>query len=453
MSHSGEVLDVAGGREPDLAIDLQPLFSKLRPGPGLPPERVFADQHRRLQGALIVLVDQGGWESVRVRSLVRTAGVSTTTFYKHFADVDACLVSTFDTAVGAAVRAAVKAGRRSSDWSASLRASVGSLMRTWAAEPRAARLVLVDIFAAGARPRKRIGHMLGELETLLAVSFEKEPAVSRPPRPLLAAMTAGMLHVTRTTLLNGRAAELPGLADELVRWMSALPGSGVLLLLAAAEGPATAQPRREPAPFPAGPSPRLEGVGDRERLLRAALKLVATEGLSAVTPPKLRAEAEVSRRRFDSMFESVDECFLDSIETIAGDAATGAQEWSTAATGWSHQTCQFTLAVCAQAARNRAQARLAFLGIFAAGRAGLLLRQQMVSHMATSLQATVPPPQRPSAVAAEASIAASWQFAQSNIAAGRARRLPRLSPLLAYIVLAPITGPTEASNLVQAEFG
>ncbi len=451
MSDWGEALDVAGDHGPKLGTALRPLFDKLKPGPGLPADLVIADQHRRLQGALVALVDEEGWEEVRVRSLVRAAGVSTTTFYKHFADIDECLVSTFDSIVEGAVKRAVEAGRREGDFHASLVASVGSLMRTWADEPSAARLVLIDIFDAGSGPRKRISSMVGKFEALLAISFERAPEKSSLPRPLIAAMAAGMMHVTRTTLLADRTAELPVLAEQLVDWMSSLPGPEVLQLIEHQETAGAARARREREPFPE-PIRCLEGVGDRERLLRAAVKVVTADGLTALTPPRLRAEAEVSRRSFDALYKSVDECFLDSIETVATDAATEAREWSTAAPDWQRQTCRFTLAICAQAARNRPQARLAFLATLATGRAGFLRRERMVIHLASFLRATVPSPRRPSVLTAEASTAASWQLAQSTLTAGRARSLPRLSPLMTYLVLAPIVGSVDAGSLVEKEF-
>src|SRR5215813_6570234 len=117
------------GAEGDLALELQPLFQKLKPGPGLPAEQVLADQRRRLQGAMVALIDGLGWDGVRVRSLSRAAGVSTSTFYKHFVNTDECLASTFDSLVAIAMRHAAAAQRREDDWRDSLRATVTTLVR------------------------------------------------------------------------------------------------------------------------------------------------------------------------------------------------------------------------------------------------------------------------------------------------------------------------------------
>lgn len=455
MADSGEAPSVAVGAERGLAVDLGPLFEQLKPGPGLPAEKVLADQRRRLHGAMIALVDSGGWSSVRVRSLARAAGVSTSTFYKHFVNADDCLASTYDAVIGAVLRRSATAQRRQGEWEDSLRAGVAAVMEELAGDPRAARLALVDIFGGGPGARGRIGPGFAELERLLADSFAAAPRGVTAPRHLVAGMTAGMLRIARTTTLAGRGEELPGLASELGDWMLSLPHPEVLSLLVTPGGLATARARREPVPFPAEVEPERDPVvaDDRLRLLRAALKLVAAEGFTKLTAPRLRTEAGVPRRRFEASFGSVEECFLESVEMVAGDAAGEARTWSISAADWERRTCRFVLALCAQAARNRTLARLSFLGIFAVGRTGLLRRERMVGRTAVELRGTVPAERRPSAVAAEASVAAAWHIAQLDIAAGRARNLPTVAPLLTYVVLAPIVGAGTAAAAIEAEIG
>jgi AcrR family transcriptional regulator len=457
MADSGEASGAVVESEGRLAVDLQPLFRKLKPGPGLPADQVLADQRRRLHGAMIAVIDSAGWSGVRVRTLARAAGVSTATFYKHFANADDCLASTYDAVMATAVRHSTAAQRRQSDWQGSLRAAVATLMDDLASEPRAARLALLDVFSAGPSARKRIGLAVTELERLVGASFAEAPRSVTAPRHLVAGMTAGMLRVARTTTMAGRGDELPGLADQLSNWMLALPHPEVLSLLATPTGLATGRSRRESTPFPAvgelDRGRRRAVADDRQRLLRAAVKLAAVDGFPSLTAPKLRTEAGVSRQRFEASFDSVEECFLESVEMLAGDAAAKAGSWSAAAEDWERRTCRFVLALCAQAARNRPMARLALLGIFAPGRAGLLKRERMVGRTAAELCDTIPAEQRPSTIAAEASVAAVWHIAQSDIAAGRARNLPAVAPLLSYVVLAPIIGPRTAAVAIQAEIG
>jgi AcrR family transcriptional regulator len=452
MAGSGDLSGMALDSDRErLAVDL-PLFGKLKPGPGLAQEEVAADQRRRLHGAMIALVNQSGSSAVRVRPLASAAGVSTATFYRHFANTDDCLVSAYDAVMATALRDAARAQRRESGWRSSLRAGIATLMEGVAGEPRAAGFALVDVFAAGPRARKSIGRAVGELEGLVVASFDSAPTALRPPRHLVAGMTAGVLQVARATTLTGRADELPGLADELSEWMLALPDAEVLSLLMA-EGDASARGRREQHPLPAEDMPWNVGAAadDRERILWAAIRLATREGVEALTAPRVRTEARLSKRRFENCFESLDECILEAVEVVVGLASGRARRWSEEAGPWELRVSRFVLALCAQAARNRAEGRLAFLGSFATGRAGLLRREQMIGRTATALRATVPAERRPSSVASEACVAAAWHIAQADVAARRARSLPKVAPLLSYVVLAPIIGARTAASAARVE--
>jgi AcrR family transcriptional regulator len=431
-----------------------PVFRKLKPGPSLPADRVIADQRRRLHGAMISLVDRVGWNGgVKVRALSLAAGVSTGTFYKHFVNADQCLAATYDVVVETALRHSSAAQDRHSDWRGSLGATVAALMEDLSREPGAGRLALFHVFTGGPRARKRIAPAVGELEQLLAASFAMAPREVAPPRHLVAGMTAGMLRVARKTTLAGRADELPGLAQELTDWMLALPSPEVHSLAErATRGCAGAERTDKKSRSREGISAASHPVGDdRERLRRAAIRLAAQEGLSALTAPRLRAEVGVSRRRFASHFDDAEDCFLDGVGLIAEEAAVRAQAWSRDEDGWERQTCRFVLDLCAQAAADRVHSRLTFLGIFATGRQGLLWRERMVERTGAELRATVPAEARLSPIAAEASVAAAWHIAQADIAAGRVGTLPAVAPLLSYVVLAPVVGARTASAVIQSE--
>lgn len=432
-------------------VDPQPLFQKLKPGPGLPAERVQADQRRRLHGATVAVVDREGCDRLRVRSLARGAGVSTATFYKHFANADECVASTYEAFTSAAVADAATAPATDADWRAALGMTIASLMEAFACEPEATKLALVDIFAAGPKARKRIGRAVASLEGLLTSSFATAPLAVTPPRHLVAGMTSGLLHVARATTLTDRATELPEFADEIGRWMLSLAGPEVLSLLAGAREPKA--PFLECDPLPAANPPRTAlAIGDeRDRLQKAAVKLAEKEGLSNLTASRIRAFAGVSRRRFDDCYERIDDCYLDGIERIAREAAADARSWSETSRRWEGRTCRFLLGVCSRAARSRTQTRLVLQGL-SAGRPGLLRRQSMIDGIATTLKATVPACQRPSTITSEASVAAAWHIVQIDIATGRGRTLPLISPLLSYVVLAPIMGQKSAVRTIKSAY-
>jgi AcrR family transcriptional regulator len=435
--------------------DNGPLFRKLKPGPGLPADQVHANQRMRLHWAAITLVDAAGWDGVKVRPLAQIAGISTGTFYKHFASVEDCLEATYDAVAATTLRHLSMSRTDASEWGDSLRAAAAALLEDFAGEPRSARLALIDIFAAGPDARRRHLHFVREVEEALAASFPPAQRTISPPRHLVAGMTAGVLRVARATTLAGRSDQLPALADELGDWMAALPGPDVLTLAAPPAGASGGHGRREARPFP-GENPPAEHrafAGDRERLLRAAIKLAAVGGFATLSETALRAETGVSRRRFDKCFNSLEDCFLAAVEMVGAEAVHKAAWWSDTRGHWARRTCRLVLALCAQGARNRPQARLVLTGIFGTGLNGLLWHEQVVGRSAHGLRQTVPIEHRPSPIASEASVAAVWHIARSDVAAGRARGLPSLAPLLSYVILAPIIGARTASVAIHAELG
>jgi AcrR family transcriptional regulator len=434
------------------AIDPGPFFQKLKPGPGLPAEHVRADQRRRLHAATIALVDRDRSHRVKVRDLAHTAGVSTATFYRHFLNADECLASTYDAAMDTIIGRAAAAQRSVPGWEESVRLTVSAVLGGVAIDPRVARLALVTIYGAGPEARKRIGVGVERFEALIAACFRSAPPGVSPPRHLIAGMTAGMLRVARAQTFEGRVSDPTRSADQIAEWMLALPDTEVLSL---SPGPKSSKiKRRETHPFPTTQdSERSVEIGDdRQRLMRAAIRLATPEGFAKLTVSQLRAETGISRRRFDSCFGSLEDCFLDALDSSVGDAVTKAGVWATAPDRWEQRVCRFVLALCAQAARDRGLARLTFLGIFAAGLPGLLGRERMIGRAAAGLRTLVPPESQPSPIVAEASVAAVWHIVQSDIAANRSRGLPLVAPLLSYVLLAPIIGAPGASEAIHAEF-
>jgi AcrR family transcriptional regulator len=230
--------------------------------------------------------------------------------------------------------------------------------------------------------------------------------------------------------------------------MLSLPDPAVVMLLRAAAETSGGRGRRL-ALSAVAEERQTAGTGTRDHSLREAVRVALTDGFDKLTASRVRAEAGISRHAFDAEFADLDECFLEAVEMVAGEALGRAVAWSSTTSDWAVRTCQAVLILCVQAARDRSLARLIFLEIFAPGKAGLLRRERFVTEVAAALRSTVPAEVRPSPLAAEASVAAAWHIAQADIAAGRARELPQVAPLFSYIVLTPIIGPQTATRAIR----
>jgi AcrR family transcriptional regulator len=425
-------------------VEREPLFPKLKPGPGLSAETVLADQRRRLHGAIVGMVVEGGWRKVRVREVIRTAGVSSASFYRHFANADECFASALDAAVGDLLNGLSPSLRSGREWRESLRVTVNELMTRFSSDQAAARVALIDSFAAGPNARRRVGTTVIRLEEVLNACFSSSLDGAPAPRHLVAGMTGGVLRVLRRTVASGRARELPGLTEPLVDWLLSLSDPKVV-------GLPPGDARNNPGISPSSLLSLLHGDpgDDRRRLLQTVMRLVAESGFSEVTAPLVRRDAGVAKRQFDSYYVGVEECFLDGVDALVESVATEANR--PAAGDWTRRSHRSIAAMCSSAADNRALARVTFLEIFAPGQEGLQRREEIIGSAATALQRTIPPEERPSGLIAEASVAAAWHVAQADVFAGRTRNLANVAPLLSYLVMAPIVGAGPAVSAIRAE--
>ena len=72
-------------------------MERLPPGRhGLPPERVRESQRLRLTAAATAALAERGYAGVTVTEIAKRAGVSTSSFYKHFGDLWACVLAAYE---------------------------------------------------------------------------------------------------------------------------------------------------------------------------------------------------------------------------------------------------------------------------------------------------------------------------------------------------------------------
>jgi AcrR family transcriptional regulator len=428
-------------------VSSQASYAKLHPGPGWPREQAASHQRARIHAAMIELVSERGYGAVTVRELVRMAGVSTGTFYEHFADKDACFLRTYGLIVRRSTKQVGAAQKGCHDWRERLRLA----LRAWAEgivrEPQAARLGLVEVFAGGAAALEQMRRAEGHYETMIEQSFASAPDPVPVPPLIVKGIVAGVHRVARAQLLGGRAHELPGMVDELLEWMLCFR-SRAAASLAQLDAPAiSAAPGAATLALP----DRGAREDERERILEAAARLAAEEGYWQLTVPRIRAEAGVSRKRFDEHFEDVQDCFIAALERRAERALAHTATAGAAARTWPGGLHRAMCALCAEIAAGPVLARLGFIEVFAPGPDGMLCRERAIAGIAESFRASAPTGQRPSELAAEASIGAVWGVIHHHVALGRAHQLPRITGVLSYLALAPAIGAEQAGDAIAAE--
>jgi AcrR family transcriptional regulator len=186
---------------------------------------------------------------------------------------------------------------------------------------------------------------------------------------------------------------------------------------------------------------------DRALILSAAARLGASDGYGELSIPRIRAAAGVSRKSFDEHFDGVKDCFLDALELRTVQALAGAAHRSAGSGTWPARVYRTVAGLCSHIARDPMRARAVFVEVFAAGPDGVRCRARLVTDVAEYFRATAPPDQRPTELAAEASVGAVWGILHHQIVTGRAQQVPGIAATLSYLLLAPAIG---APAVVQA---
>lgn len=413
----------------------RPLYKRLKPGPSNSSVEVKASQRARLRAAMVELVAERGYRGVTVRELSRTAGVSTGTFYSHFENVEECFFATCAWFLRDASRRMleVPADRR-----AAVQIRTQALLRIFAESHEAAELALIEARSVCAANEGTKGPTQGLDRRLLR---DVTASLRSPGIPVGAseAIAAGAMSIARSRLLAGDSGGLYRVADEVGLWALALCegdsgvlGNGAVSLVGNAA--------------PGAVSPVQEVGGERDRILSATVRVAMRRGYAGLTIPKIRSEAGVSRRRFNELFASADESFLAAVEDRFAAAFARSRRVASEAGNWRSGLVQMAIALCREIALDPALAHLAFVEVFAVGRRGVELVDRLILGFAECFRKAVPGARRPSEVFAQASAGAAWGMVAGQVKAGRRRQLVDLSPMLAFLLLAPILGRNSAAR-------
>jgi AcrR family transcriptional regulator len=445
-----DVVDAEGGSQPLDLLRTSTRYPKLKPRRNHDAQEVGASQRARLSAAIIELVDEGGYRALTVRGLTRRAGVSTRAFYEHFTSLEGCFISVYELLIGRAVRKILGDIEDAGDQREHLGSTLRALAREIAAEPSAARFVLIAAPAAGPEIFERTRRSWQELGAVVARCLRLSPGQVAISPLLLQGILAGVARVPRRRLLDGREEELPELAEQTAEWVRCFPSK----LAVGLEGIAGLSTPMRKGMAPSGAEDREHRllVDERAMILAAAAKLGARDGYDELSVPRIRTAAGVSRKSFDAQFADLKDCFLAALELRAEQAFTGAVRQSAAGGNWPAAVHSTLAALCARIAADPARAKVVFVEVLAAGEAGVRCRARLIGDICEYVRERAPAEQRPGALAAEASAAAVWSILHDHVATGKTQRLPMAAPTLSYLVLAPAIGPSAAVAAIGAEY-
>jgi AcrR family transcriptional regulator len=181
--------------------------------PKFGPETIDAHDHaERALRAFAVVVAEQGYVNATVEAVLKRAQMSATTFYAHFHGKDDAMLAAVDSACAQIVAAIVPAFRRAPEWPEAVRAGFGALCTFLASRPALAKLVTVEIYAAGPAAVERREEALQPLQDLIAEGYQRNPDA---PKILTEALAGAVYTLAYKRIRSTGPGSLPSLAPLL----------------------------------------------------------------------------------------------------------------------------------------------------------------------------------------------------------------------------------------------
>src|SRR5690349_18624848 len=188
---------------------------KLHPVRGASSEAVAESQRERLYGAMVACVSRHGLAGTTMAELVEVSGVSSRSFYGFFPDKSACLTETVSTIV-AQTRRVMHRERAEDDLETQLRGDFRAFAEAAIQQPAAAKVCLVDSFAAGSEALRAVREGIEDYESLLLKRLRAEPGRAGTTPQEVTARVGGVVEIFQSRLRRGLEQELPALAEDIV---------------------------------------------------------------------------------------------------------------------------------------------------------------------------------------------------------------------------------------------
>jgi AcrR family transcriptional regulator len=146
-----------------------------------------------------------GYAQASVALVAKQAGVSSVTFYKQFAGKQDCMLAAHRQLLGRLLEEVDRAREEAGASEAKPRAAIRTVLALFAADPPSARLLTVEILAAGPEGVKRHDATVEAFAERLGTDWVR---------------AAGILALAGKLTIAGEGDRLPELEDELVAMVS-----------------------------------------------------------------------------------------------------------------------------------------------------------------------------------------------------------------------------------------
>jgi AcrR family transcriptional regulator len=436
----------------------------------LPREQVAADQRERLYTAMIQTVDQQGFVASTISDLVKLAGVSRRSFYEHFENKDECLLATYDSLVERLTARIVSGYVHDAPWIEQVDALVHAIFDAASERPDAARLVSIEMGAAGPVGIERWARDAEQLTRFVSELFKHAPGEGTVPDPVARAIVGALRTILYARVRRRRSSralktELQKLIPDLVSWIAGYyPSPPEIPQRPRARRLAALQGGRAPGTF--SPSPRWAARGlprgehnlprgfvahnQRERIFDAVANLTAANGYPALNLEEIVSEAAISLQTFYEHFDSKEDAFLATFEMAHSKAMAAVNRSLDMHLPWAVNVRRGLTALLDIIASEPAAAKLACVDILIAypHMSGRVNEANFSYIELLDIGPADNYPNMPPPIVREATVGGIFELIHDHILHGRTERLPDLIDHVMYFLLAPFTGKEVAAKAV-----
>jgi AcrR family transcriptional regulator len=436
---------------------------------------------------MIEAVNEQGFIATTISDLVARAGISRRSFYEHFQNKEECLLAAYDAIVkrlGRRLIAAAGSSDAAEDWLAQLEAFLRELFEAAGDRPDLARLVCVEMGAAGTVGVQRWAQDATAIQRFIVEGFARAPGPGTIPDPVARAFVGALRRILYSRVRGERSskalkAELLKTLPDLLEWVGlyypspdGVPAHSRVPTRLRARA---ARARRQiggRAPGTLSPRPLVGARGlprgehnlprgfviynQRERIFDAIANLTAARGYAALSLDEIAAEAAVSLQTFYTHFANKEEAFLATYEVGHAKAMAyitqtlaGQSEWIEALRAGAKALLEFL-------ASEPSYAHLACVDILIAyphvadrlDAANAFYTQLLILRIGENAPS---PPARP--IVGEAIVGGVFELLHDYILRGDTRELGELAEHIMYIALTPLLGSERAWAAVAGTHG
>jgi AcrR family transcriptional regulator len=399
----------------------------LPPGPGTPASEVAQNQRERLFGAMVASVATRGYAATRVTDLIKLSGVSRRSFYDLFPDKEACFRAVVHEVVSKSMSLTEEIPATGGERA---RRRFQALTKMVMEQPAAARLCLIEAYAAGEEATRPVEEALTILERRMQAGAAESPERAGMSPEMISALVGGALEVVRTRLRRKTEKELIELAPGLMELLLSYEAPPHPLRLAS----------RPPTPAPEA----ISGHDHGERALRAFAVVVAERGYANTTIDQVVKRASMSPTTFYANFDGKKDALRAAIDSAGAQIAAAVlpafrrnPDWPTAVRGAIGALLNFL-------ASRPALAHLLMVDVYAAGPEALEQREEALKPLTAILEAVQQGSPRVPSIAVEAIFGGIFSLAHRQMREIGPEGLPTLAPLCTYLALAPFIGTQRA---------